>query len=54
MNLSLVRDGLDCADPAVLEHQFPGLRVRVAAAAQPGAGGQAATWCNHRTRCRRR
>ena len=41
LNLSLVRDDLDDAAVAVLEHQFPGLGVRLAAAAQPGADGQA-------------
>ena len=40
LNLSLVRDDLDDAAVAVLEHQFPGLGVRLAAAAQPGADGQ--------------
>jgi Helix-turn-helix domain len=37
LNLSLVRDDLDDADLAVLEHQFPGLVARVAAVAGPGA-----------------
>ena len=41
LNLTLVRDDLDDAAVAVLEHQFPGLGVRLAAAAQPGADGQA-------------
>ena len=41
LNLSLVRNDLDDAAVAVLEHQFPGLGVRLAAAAQPGADGQA-------------
>ena len=41
LNLSLVRNDLDDASVAVLEHQFPGLGVRLAAAAQPGADGQA-------------
>jgi hypothetical protein len=40
LNLSLVRGDLDAA-AAVLEHQFPGLGSRLAAAAQPGADGQA-------------
>ncbi len=40
LNLSLVRHDLDAA-AAVLEHQFPGLGVRRAAAAQPGADGPA-------------
>jgi hypothetical protein len=40
LNLSLVRDGLDDAALTALEHQFLGLRIRLAAAAQPGAGGQ--------------
>ena len=38
LNLSLVRDDLDDAAIAVLEHQFPGLGIRLAAAA-PGADG---------------
>ena len=41
LNLSPVRDDLDDAAVAVLEHRFPGLGVRPAAAAQPGADGQA-------------
>jgi hypothetical protein len=41
LNLSLVRDDLDAAAVAVLEHQFPGLGSRLAAAALPGAGGRA-------------
>jgi hypothetical protein len=41
LNLSLVRKGLDDADFAVIERQFPGLRVRLAAAAQSGTDGQA-------------
>jgi helix-turn-helix protein len=41
LNMSLVRDDLDDASVAVLEHQFPGLGVRLAAAAQLGADGQA-------------
>ena len=40
MNLSLVRNDLDDAAVAVLEHQFPGLGVRPAAAAQPSADGR--------------
>ena len=40
LNLSLVRGDLDEAAVAVLEHQFPGLGVRLAAAAQPGDDGQ--------------
>ena len=40
LNLSMVRDDLDEAAIALLEHQFPGLAVRLAAAAQPGADGQ--------------
>ena len=40
LNLSLVRNDLDDAAVAVLEHQFPGLGVRPAAAAQPGADGR--------------
>ena len=40
LNLSLVRDDLDDAALAVLEHQFPGLVARLAAAAQPGADGR--------------
>jgi hypothetical protein len=41
LNLSLVRDDLDDAAVAVLEHQFPGLGIRLAATGQPGADGQA-------------
>jgi hypothetical protein len=41
LNLSLVRDDLDDAAVPVLDHQFPGLGIRLAAAAQPGADGQA-------------
>jgi hypothetical protein len=41
LNLSLVRDDLDDVALAILEHQFLGLGVRLAAAAQPGADGQA-------------
>jgi hypothetical protein len=40
LNLRLVRDDLDNAAIAVLEHQFPGLSIRLAAAAPPGADGQ--------------
>jgi Helix-turn-helix domain len=40
LNLSLVRDDLDDAAIAVLEHQFPGLGIRLAAAAPQGADGQ--------------
>lgn len=40
LNLSLVRDDLDEAAIAVLEHQFPGLGSRLAAARQPGADGR--------------
>jgi hypothetical protein len=40
LNLSLVREDLDDAALAVLEHQFPGLCARLAAAAQPGADGR--------------
>ena len=40
LNLSLVRDDLDDAAIAVLEHQFPGLGIRLAAAAPPGTDGQ--------------
>jgi hypothetical protein len=40
LNLNLVRDDLDSAAVAVLEHQFPGLGSRLAAAAQPGADGR--------------
>ena len=41
LNLSLVRDDLDDAALAVLEHQFLGLGSRLAAAARPGTDGQA-------------
>ena len=41
LNLRLVRDDLDDADLAVLEHQFPGLGGRLAAAVHPGANGRA-------------
>jgi len=41
LNLSLVRDDLDDGAVAVVEHQFPGLGVKLAAAARPGADGQA-------------
>ena len=41
LNLSLARHDLDDATVAVLEHRFPGWGVRLAAAAQPGADGQA-------------
>jgi hypothetical protein len=40
LDLSLVRHDLDAAAVAILGHQFPGLGVRLAAAAQPGADGQ--------------
>jgi hypothetical protein len=40
LNLSLARHDLDDAALAVLEHQFPGLAARLAAAAQPGADGR--------------
>ena len=40
LNLSLVRDDLDDAAIAVLEHQFPGLGTRLASAAPSAAGGQ--------------
>jgi Helix-turn-helix domain len=40
LNLSLVRDDLDDAAIAILEHQFPGLGIRLAAAAPQGADGQ--------------
>jgi Helix-turn-helix domain len=40
LNLSLARHDLDDAALAVLEHQFPGLVARLAAAAQPGADGR--------------
>ena len=40
LNLGLVRDDLDDAAIAVLEHQFPGLSIRLAAAAPPGADAQ--------------
>jgi Helix-turn-helix domain len=41
LNLSLARDDLDDAAVAALEHQFPVLGIRLAAAAQLGADGQA-------------
>jgi hypothetical protein len=41
LNLSLVRDDLNHDAVAVLEHQFPSLGVRLAAAGQPGADGRA-------------
>ena len=41
LNLSLVRDDLDDAAIAVLEHQFPGLGIRLATAAPPA--GERAT-----------
>jgi hypothetical protein len=41
LNLSLVRHDLDDAAVAVLEHRFPGLGVRLAAAARPGVDGRA-------------
>ena len=47
LNLSLARHDLDDATVAVLEHRFPGLGVRLAAAAQPGADGRL-TGCTHR------
>ena len=40
LNLSMVRDDLDDAVIALLEHQFPGLDLRLAAAAQPSADSQ--------------
>jgi Helix-turn-helix domain len=40
LNLSLVRDDLDDAAVAVLEHQFLGLGVRLTRAAQPGGDGR--------------
>jgi hypothetical protein len=40
LNLSLVRDDLDDVTIAVLEHQFPGLGIRLTAAAPPGADGR--------------
>jgi hypothetical protein len=40
LNLNLIRDDLDGAAVAVLEHQFPGLGSRLAAAAQPGTDAQ--------------
>ncbi len=40
LNLSLVRDDLDDGTIAVLERQFPGRGIRLAAAAPPGADGQ--------------
>jgi hypothetical protein len=39
LNLSLVRDDLDDAAVAVLEHQFPGLGGRLATPARVGADG---------------
>ncbi len=41
LSLSLVRGDLDDATVAVLEHQFPGLGIRLAAAARPGLDGWA-------------
>jgi Helix-turn-helix domain len=41
LNLTLVRDDLGDAAIAALEHQFPGLGMRLTAAAPPGADGQA-------------
>jgi hypothetical protein len=41
LNLSLVRGDLDDAALAVLEHQFPGMRSRLSAAAQPEVAGPA-------------
>jgi len=40
LNFSLVRDDLDNAAVAVLERQFPGLGVRLAAVTSPGADGK--------------
>ena len=40
INLSLVREDLDAAAVAVLEHQFPGLAGRLAASSQSGTSGQ--------------
>jgi len=40
LNLSLARDDLDAATVAAIKHQFPGLGIGLAAAAQPGADGQ--------------
>ena len=40
LTLSLVRDDLDNAAIAILEHQFPGLGTRLASAAPSAAGGQ--------------
>ena len=48
LNLSLIRADLTDAEVAVLEHQFPGLGARAAAAACPDTG-EARTGCNHRT-----
>lgn len=48
LNLRVVRDDLDEATIAVLEHQFPGLGGRLAAATQSGAHGDH-DGCNHRT-----
>jgi hypothetical protein len=39
-DLNLVRDDLDAAVVAVLEHQFPGPGTRLAPAAQPDADGR--------------
>jgi hypothetical protein len=39
LNLTLIRDDLDAAAVAVLEHQFPGLAARLAATTRPGADG---------------
>ena len=41
LNLSLVRDDRDDATVGVLEHQFPGLGIRLTTASQLGADGQA-------------
>jgi Helix-turn-helix domain len=41
LNLSLARYDLDDAAAGILERQCPGLGVRLAAAGQPGADGQA-------------
>jgi len=40
LNVSLVRDNLEDAAVAVLEHQFPGLGSRLAVAVQPSANRQ--------------
>lgn len=53
LNLSLVRDDLDDAAVAVLEHQFPGLGVRLTAAAQPGAVGHSDGGAIAAPRCHR-